>query len=176
MNVGSTRVRVGVILFTILLILTMVLNIRRSGSLRGHENDIDLRAVLSAAIDLTERAGVIVKKVRRGEKMDVDSKGTLQNGVDDVVTNADLMSHFELMSGFKAAFPSMNVRSEEHPANEQAPSSNIPRVNRLNHILKPEIVDEKDITIWIDPLDATKEYTGRTVLRFAHHHLNLRAK
>lgn len=55
----------------------------------------------------------------------------------------------------------LQIVSEEHDISPHAESSyrankQLPEVSSLPN----EMVDVNDITIWIDPLDATQEYTG----------------
>lgn len=69
------------------------------------------------------------------------------------------------------AFPGITVISEETSQDcdkiviEDLKNS-LKSVDDYN--LNDEIVDIKDVTIWIDPLDATKEFTGTDAMCVYH--------
>jgi hypothetical protein len=52
------------------------------------------------------------------------------------------------------------VISEEHDNACNATNTSLDVVDMGGHILPDLMVANQDVTIWIDPLDATKEYTG----------------
>lgn len=62
----------------------------------------------------------------------------------------------------------MQIISEESETNEKCPESEYHSLHGLETFIKrelPELPDDiyipgKDITVWIDPLDATQEFTG----------------
>ena len=63
-------------------------------------------------------------------------------------------------------YPSLQIISEEHDTlAEEVISKVMPAFKRDKEIerLVPsdEIVPLRDVRVWIDPLDATKEYTGK---------------
>ena len=63
--------------------------------------------------------------------------------------------------GMKKAFSSISVISEETSEIDRTVGFNIEYKNTLlNRILvSDELIPAETITVWIDPLDATKEYT-----------------
>ena len=91
----------------------------------------------------------------------------------EVVTNADIESNKRISFAFPKYFGDINVKSEE--VSEEPPQSGIRNLpvddnewaeyqnyKILRH-MSPESVDAhvrpSDVTIWVDPLDATREYT-----------------
>lgn len=61
------------------------------------------------------------------------------------------------------AFPGITVISEEASKDcDKVAVSNIrDSLSNLNdYNIKDEVINANDITVWIDPLDATKEFTG----------------
>ncbi|KAI0224193.1 putative inositol monophosphatase 3 [Lamellibrachia satsuma] len=122
-----------------------------------------MKELLSVSIDVAERGGVRVKVVREGSSLDETSKGKTKEGVNDVLTAGDLQSHLTMMNGFQKAFPGLKVISEEHTTqltdfkiDTSVPKKNSDEVKSLTHTEKVRLAD---ITVWIDPLDATKEYS-----------------
>lgn len=84
-------------------------------------------------------------------------------GLNDLVTEADYRSHCAMYHSLLEVFPSITVISEETSKNcDKVIVSNIKdNINVLNdYDIKDEIINTDDITVWIDPLDATKEFTG----------------
>ena len=78
-------------------------------------------------------------------------------------------SHKAIVHGFHSLFPSVTVVSEEHDHGdtENQPvdinMSNIINISDDLHNNKNEKVLSNDILIWIDPLDATQEYTENLI-------------
>lgn len=127
------------------------------------EREYKISEVLSAAIYLTEKGGRRVKEIRDEDQLEEQSKGETKEGVNDPLTQGDLESHRLIVKGFKKAFPALNLVSEEHEEESVegviAPSISHPDIAK---ILAGELpIAAKDITVWVDPLDATKEYTER---------------
>lgn len=90
-------------------------------------------------------------------------------GVNDPVTAADYRSHCAMYRSLTEAFPGITVISEE--ISQDCDKVAIEDIkNSAKNIdgdnIRDELVNAKDITIWIDPLDATKEFTGNICLYF----------
>jgi len=122
---------------------------------------IDIKKLMSACIEVAEAGGKEVVRVRALHDIGERSKGQTREGANDPVTEGDMASHRLMFHGLKKAFPSLNIISEEHePVDENIP---IPRldldgIREEVGILGGEIEADR-LTIWIDPLDATQEYT-----------------
>ena len=94
------------------------------------------------------------------------SKGKTREGANDPKTDGDMRSHVQMYYGIKKAFPTIQIISEEHDESEvdltkvQSPSLTNSEVDqKLNHISIEVPAD--DVAVWIDPLDATQEYTEK---------------
>lgn len=84
-------------------------------------------------------------------------------GVNDPVTAADYRSHCAMYHSLTEAFPGITVISEETSQDcDKVAVEDIKNFAKSidGYDMSDEIVNTKDITIWIDPLDATKEFTG----------------
>lgn len=93
------------------------------------------------------------------------SKGKTKEGADDPVTQGDLLSHRAIFYGFEKAFPNIKVVSEEHENTSyeigqiKGPTTSAVMLNENLFNLEDEYVSTSRVLVWIDPLDATKEYT-----------------
>ena len=78
-----------------------------------------LELFMDASIYLTQEAGSFVKNLHTNNKVSVKKKGELrntrfENGImDDPITNADKLSNYILLHGFKILFPKLRIVSEE---------------------------------------------------------------
>ncbi|CAK8691296.1 unnamed protein product [Clavelina lepadiformis] len=139
------------------------------GSMYYARDMVSMQALLVAGIDFAERGGVKVKYVHDQGKLDEKSKGETLEGANVPLTDGDLFSNQAMMQSFRKSFPNVKVVSEEKEAvnlvEDVAPA---PEFNAEVHKLVTDPLVEvpvDDITIWIDPLDATQEYT-ESLLQF----------
>ncbi|KAL4235761.1 Inositol monophosphatase 3 [Mactra antiquata] len=132
----------------------------------SHEERVSMRQLLSASIILAQRGGDRVKEIRRSDTLQKSVKGETKEGAKEFVSRGDMESHNAIFYGFAKAFPGLNVVSEEH---EKTPLdfSRIPDID-LNleevrrRVMSDQSIPKSEITVWIDPLDATQEYTEMT--------------
>lgn len=83
-------------------------------------------------------------------------------GVNDPVTSADYNSHCAMYRSLTEAFPGITVISEETSKDcDKIKVENIKNSITSINDLTDDVVSINDVTIWIDPLDATKEFTGK---------------
>lgn len=126
---------------------------------------ICLQELLVACIEVAKRGGKKVKEVRQKHNMHVKLKGKTAEGVDDPVTEGDMYSHKEMYYGLLKMFPHLKIVSEEESNKNPDPADIIPIKLRNEDVEKQlgsdlhKDVRLQDVTVWIDPLDATKEYT-----------------
>ncbi|XP_050723397.1 Golgi-resident adenosine 3',5'-bisphosphate 3'-phosphatase-like isoform X2 [Eriocheir sinensis] len=164
MNLGAT-VRVnkcGVcVLVALMLLVAAIYKYGNTPELKREA--VSLRNLLSAAIDAAERGGRIVYDIREAATLHEKSKGKTKEGANDPVTDGDLKSHLAMFYSLQKAFPGIKIISEEHNLNEVDVSSVSPAATLhpevTTAIPDDQMVPAEDIRVWIDPLDATQEYT-----------------
>jgi len=118
---------------------------------------LKLKEVMSAMLDVVHRGGKEVVRVRKQADIGERSKGKTREGANDPVTEGDMASHRIMYYGLKRAFPELVVISEEREDDETSvpmPNLNIDEF----HVIGEEVRQDR-LTVWIDPLDATQEYT-----------------
>ncbi|XP_034943090.1 putative inositol monophosphatase 3 [Chelonus insularis] len=167
-NIGANiRInKLGLCLFIIFLIILYLYAIRESPYLAKNNNRdfVSLKKLLATSIRAAELGGLEIVNVYKKSKVSVTIKGKTKENVDDPVTTADYKSHCAMYSYLSTLFPSMTVISEEHSVgcdSQLATDVNIFDTTILEQIdIRYDVaVDVEDITVWIDPLDATKEFT-----------------
>ncbi|XP_064606404.1 inositol monophosphatase 3-like [Liolophura sinensis] len=127
------------------------------------EQRVSMKELLTVSIELAKRGGDSVYAIRTGGSLGQKVKGKTAEGAKEMLTQGDMESHRAIMYGMLKAFPGLRVISEEH---ETAPISlervkdvtrKLAEVERL--IQSDQQIPVSDIAVWIDPLDATQEYT-----------------
>lgn len=92
------------------------------------------------------------------------SKGKTDEGVNDVLTQGDILSHRAMYYSFKNTWQYLTIISEEKDMTTPK------EVEPLEHLSSDDVdsfltdkmdikVPKSDVVVWIDPLDATKEYS-----------------
>ncbi|XP_014243340.1 putative inositol monophosphatase 3 [Cimex lectularius] len=163
MNLGGT-IRVNKIGFCIICCIIILFVIYLSPPRTSQSKPIvNIKTLLLAAIEAAERGGEEVVRALN-DTIVKHSKGETKEGVNIPVTNADYKSHCVMYYGIREIFPNIKVISEEEeekrncvnllPLDIDTSSTKLPD-------LPDEKVDSSKLTVWIDPLDATKEYTEK---------------
>ncbi|CAG2055485.1 unnamed protein product [Timema podura] len=178
MNFGGTirlnRIGVCIIIGVFVLFLLYMSSNSSGGDAKvpvvkdvSDNNSINLRKLLIAAIQVAEKGGKEVVAVKKDNNLDEKTKGKTKEGVNDPVTKADYKSHCVMYYSLKHWFPTLKVISEEHSSEKDCSNLlfldldlNPNTVTSSSISLPDEMIPPEDITVWIDPLDATKEYTG----------------
>ncbi|XP_040911455.1 inositol monophosphatase 3 [Toxotes jaculatrix] len=122
---------------------------------------VDLRDLLAVSVEAAVLGGREVKKVRDENGLKEKSKGKTKEGATELLTMGDLKSHRKMYNLIKSTFPDIVVNSEEHDNVVEEPavwSRDIP-ADILDKIEGHKDVPAESLTVWIDPLDATQEYT-----------------
>jgi inositol monophosphatase 3 len=140
-----------------------------------------MKQLLAVSIEAAKRGGHEVKRVREmvswiergvatllidddsqaeiGEK----SKGKTHEGANNPVTDGDMLSHRAMYYGILKAFPHVHVISEEDdPKPVDMAEIAMPRLTdpEVDAIARDDMVlPVGEVDVWIDPLDATQEYT-----------------
>ncbi|CAG0881374.1 unnamed protein product [Darwinula stevensoni] len=121
---------------------------------------VSLGHLLKVGIEAAERGGVKVVDVRAKADLHLQSKGKTKEGVNDPVTDGDALSHMFMYYTLKTVYPNLRIVSEEHDAKDMDVSQvPYPYVDDVVLGVEDQFVPEDNIDIWIDPLDATKEYS-----------------
>lgn len=171
---GSIRINkfgLGVLAFVLFIFIIYHLSGSSSSNqsplvAKSSSNEISLRKLLIGAIMAAERGGEEVLKVYNSKILNTQTKGKTKEGVVDPVTDADFNSHCTMVSGLEHLFPKvLKIVSEEGHAREKCPEIETSHHFDLNPTVLgdtniPDIMlPAEQITVWIDPLDATKEFT-----------------
>lgn len=116
---------------------------------------VNLGELLSACIDAAQQAGQIITNVWKSGKLDIKDKGG-----DDPFTKADVESQQLIIGLIQNKWPTLAFMGEEDC--EIPPVSHSPRLDFVPQEKVPEeyrAVAIEDLCVFVDPLDATKEYT-----------------
>lgn len=174
MNFGGTLRLNKFACFTLIFIIFVIVYWRSSSaSFPTDKNDfVNLKSLLKASIFAAERGGAKVAEGKNHE-LNLKSKGKTKEGANDPVTDADYASHCVMYYGLRKTFPKVTVVSEEHSTNDQScedqqpfDMDEVPGEHRIIEYMMDEHVLARDVTVWIDPLDATQEYTGNLFTNF----------
>ena len=157
----SKPLLVVILLLIALLILFMLIKSHKNEEYIVHT--VKISQLLSASIFLAEQGGKKVREVRQNKDPEILAKvkGHTKEGAAEYVTLGDQKSHAIIMGGLISRWPKLNCLSEESNSHTNLISSHPPIKHReVNKYLKrDEEVNINDVSIWIDPLDATQEYT-----------------
>ena len=141
-----------------------------SGTFQRGGESIKISQLLSASIFLTEQAGKKVAEIRKGADsgLETEKKGETKEGVADYSTLGDQLSHQIITQGLKSLWPELRYRSKkrDHTSSKDLALGIIPLENpEISYLMEQhtdreeEPVQLADVAVWIDPLDATMEYT-----------------
>jgi len=161
---GSIRINpCGLLCLGILSLLILYYTFGRT----DNREKISIKVLLSASIDIAKKGGYQVKTIREKNNAEIGekSKGKTAEGANNPVTDGDMLSHRAMYYGLLKGFPNLNVISEEDdPETIDMSTVEVPLkteagvdaiISDGDDVLVP--IDEVDV--WIDPLDATQEYT-----------------
>jgi inositol monophosphatase 3 len=138
----------------------------------GDPFQVNLKQLLIACIQAAEAGGHEVYRIRKGDGsgqgLDPRSKGLTREGAKEMVTKGDLASHTVMVHGLAATFPGLQIISEESHEEDETEQVVKSFHSHTDPLILPEElhslphdmrVPMKQVTVWIDPLDATQEYT-----------------
>jgi len=140
------------------------------------ELDFTLDNLISASIGLSSMAAESIRDVKQRHKEDTKVKGKTKEGVDEPVTEADRESNEVIINGFRTLFGKSRAIGNERGENairfdiiseETDPKfrSIVPTLEYIDGVKGgDDLLDPSKISIIVDPLDATKEYTEETDL------------
>jgi len=147
--------------FGIALVITLVLVTSIYIMSSSNNEKISLRSLLIASIDVAEKGGDQVRAIREAKSdLSAESKGDTKEGAKMLVTEGDFASNRAMVYPLRRAFPDLLVVSEEHEesvVDAAMPATTNSEVDAL--VIGDDVVPVKDVTVWIDPLDATQEYS-----------------
>ncbi|EFA75870.1 bisphosphate nucleotidase [Heterostelium album PN500] len=113
---------------------------------------INLVELVSVCLELAEQSGDIIRNIYRSGSLDVKYKG-----VDDPVTIADITVQKHIVAGLRCYWPELRIIGEEELQIGETPTV-LPSLKRLASYDAIE-VPLSELIVFIDPLDATREFT-----------------
>ncbi|KAK9882938.1 hypothetical protein WA026_023866 [Henosepilachna vigintioctopunctata] len=128
-------------------------------NINNTNDSVNIKTILEYAISASEHGGYAI--LRNTNYVMVRKKGLTKEGLEDKVTNADLDSQCSMLSIIKSKFPNLRIISEESNTVCLNNNENVDTLVPSLDFIDDEWVKSGDITIWIDPLDATHEFTEK---------------
>ncbi|XP_023335850.1 3'(2'),5'-bisphosphate nucleotidase 1 [Eurytemora carolleeae] len=132
----------------------------RSSSNLSMSEPVILR-VLASSVKIADRAGQIVRDIMAGGQLGIVEK----TGKNDLQTEADRSAQNCIVASLQAQYPDLTVVGEEGEQDlSQVPAEWIVR-DYEEKALSLNCTDDlssakmSDLTVWVDPLDGTAEYT-----------------
>ncbi|CAI2298911.1 unnamed protein product [Caenorhabditis sp. 36 PRJEB53466] len=131
------------------------------------EIDVDLKDVISYAVLAVEMGGHAVVKVNEEKSLNAAAKGLTDEGKEELLTRADLISN-HLILDILQRFPRLQIVSEEKASEmserevEPYRSDNYAVWSGVKDILDTipsRRLQLSDVRVFVDPLDATQEFT-----------------
>ncbi|CAB3408619.1 unnamed protein product [Caenorhabditis bovis] len=131
------------------------------------EIDVDLKDVISYAVLAVEMGGIAVHKVHQEKSLNAAAKGLTDEGKEELLTRADLISN-HLILDILQRFPRLSVVSEEKESTmsereiEPYRSDNYAVWQSVKEILNKipsRRLELDEVRVFVDPLDATQEFT-----------------
>lgn len=159
-RLNKTTVLIIVLVFLALVTVYLLMG----GGDKYNDHDIKISQLLAASIHLAEKAGQEIVKIRKSKSLQKTSK--LKEGLagKEIVTLGDQKSHDIITRGLNEVWPMLRTKSEEKTQSNQdkgrvfRPLLKHPQITAKIQ-QRNEKVNIEDVAVWIDPLDATKEYT-----------------
>lgn len=170
---GSIKInKCGMLIITLIFLLifyylTFSKKVQNNYGIMKNTNEINLRKLLIGSIQAAQKGGIEVLTVSKLVEINAKNKGKTLEGANDLITDADLKSHCVMAQGLQRIFPKLKIISEE---DTQATHVKCPELSLFD--LDPtvlhdsvQVADENvhidDVAVWIDPLDATQEFSGK---------------
>ncbi|PAV75042.1 hypothetical protein WR25_06366 [Diploscapter pachys] len=131
------------------------------------EIDINLRDIASYAVLAVEMGGRAVKKIHEESGLHISKKGLTDEGKDELLTKADLVSNYLILDVLQR-FPKLKIVSEEKDSKVTEQEASRYRDDQYSIWLSVKDILNKmperrlqlsDVQVYVDPLDATQEYT-----------------
>lgn len=126
------------------------------------EQVVDIRELLSACCHLAEEAGAIATEVINTGDLQINQK----DGPEDLVTIADLRIQSAIIGALLKKWPGLHIVGEESVQPDVGDSVITVHTDRVERYLeaKSHKLDKvtyplQDISVYVDPLDGTKEFT-----------------
>lgn len=162
MNVRTKKLVICAVIVFLSLFYLCTRNWTRYEDTNPLNKHISLKSLLAASIKAAQIGGLEIVTVHEQVKFEIESKGKTKEGVNDPVTEADYRSHCAMYRFLTESFPHVTVISEEASKDcDHITTSDIK--DPFTHVINDNMIDvyvyPESITIWIDPLDATKEFT-----------------
>ncbi|KAG7221020.1 hypothetical protein INR49_031191 [Caranx melampygus] len=103
-----------------------------------------------------------VKKVHDENNLKERSKGKTKEGANELLTQGDLQSHRKMYNLLRNTFQ-MSREEHDNMVDKAATWSRVTPADVLDKIEGGREVSAEHVTVWIDPLDATQEYTENLI-------------
>jgi len=117
--------------------------------------------VLSSSVAIADRAGEIVRDVLRQGDLGIVEK----TGADDLQTQADRSAQNCILASLAAQYPGLTVVGEEGELDMSEVKPDWVVTSQDPEALKLAVPEQwrdvalSELTVWVDPLDGTKEFT-----------------
>ncbi|KAK6634224.1 hypothetical protein RUM43_001841 [Polyplax serrata] len=145
------------------LMFLVVFYVTSDGSKPEKRSVVSLKKLLIASIETAIKGGKEVVDVYKSASLNERSKGKTKEGVNDPITNADEKSNCAMFFSLTHTFPDIQVVSEEKSSEPDCRTLQVLDLDsnllKNSNELEDKEVFSSEVTMWIDPLDATKEFT-----------------